>query len=191
MEPLIRLACPDDAPRIQEIYAPIVRDTIISFELEPPTVEEMGERIRATLVTHPWLVSQTEDGVVGYAYATHHRARAAYQWAVDVSVYVDAAHRRAGMGRELYRALLAALPLQGFHAAYAGIALPNPASVGVHEALGFVPVGIYSRVGYKLGAWHDVGWWQRDLLPRGGEPRPPVTLAEVRDTPEFRVALGA
>jgi len=114
------------------------------------------------------------DGrVVGYAYGSKHRDRAAYAWSVDVSVYVDAAHHRAGIGRALYSSLLALLRLQGFYAAHAGITLPNVASVGLHESFGFRLVGIYAKVGYKRSAWHDVGWWQLPLRERKGKPAPP------------------
>jgi len=113
----------------------------------------------------------------GYAYASAHRTRAAYQWSVDVSVYVRADVRRAGVGRAVYRSLFALLAVQGYYNAYAGITLPNPASVGLHESLGFHPVGVYGAVGYKLGAWHDVGWWHLSLRPRS---MPPDSLADLR-----------
>ena len=106
----------------------------------------------------------------GYAYASRHRDRAAYQWSIDVSVYVRADAHRRGIGRALYAALLRIVVAQGFYNAYAGITLPNPASVGLHESFGFRPVGMYRRVGHKLGAWHDVGWWALDLQPRPASP---------------------
>ena len=115
-----------------------------------------------TLPEHPWLVAE-RDHVVGYAYAASHGSRAAYRWSTDVSVYVDQAARGQGVGRALYRALFKVLDLQGFREAFAGITLPNGASVALHESLGFVPVGIYRQVGWKLGAWHDVGHWQRRI----------------------------
>lgn len=189
MSARIRLADPADAAACQAIYAPIVRDTIISFELEPPTVDEMAARIRTTLPTHPWLVCETAGVLSGYAYAGPHRTRAAYGWAADVSVYVDGARRRSGVGRALYAALLDVLPLQNVHAAFAGITLPNPASVGLHEALGFTPVGVYHRVGWKLGAWHDVGWWERELRPRTAAPEPVRPLGAVAGTEAWVDAL--
>jgi L-amino acid N-acyltransferase YncA len=142
---LIRPSTEADAPAIQAIYAPIVRDTAISFEDVPPTVAEIAERIRATLPTYPYFVCETQDGVLGFAYAGAHRARAAYRWSVDVTVYVDAAAHRRGIGLALYRHLIDILERQGFHAAFAGIALPNPKSIGLHEALGFVHLGTYAR----------------------------------------------
>jgi phosphinothricin acetyltransferase len=159
----IRSATAADAPAILAIYAPVVRDTIISFETEIPTVHEMADRIDTTLKTHPYLVAHANGAMAGYAYAGHHRARSAYRWSADVTVYVAPEARRSGVARALYGRLLPMLVEREFHAAFAGIALPNPASVALHEAMGFVPVGIYREVGFKFGRWHDVGWWQRLL----------------------------
>ena len=190
ISPTIREATGDDAAHIQAIYAPIVCATTISFELEPPSVDEIRRRILHTLPALPWLVCQREQ-LLGYAYASQHRSRAAYQWSVDVSVYVHEQARRMHIGRALYTALFEILALQGFFNAYAGIALPNPASVGIHESLGFVPVGVYRGVGYKLGAWHDVGWWQLALQPHTDKPTPPCTLDEVRGSAGWHEALSA
>jgi phosphinothricin acetyltransferase len=176
MSTTIRVACPEDAEAILAIYTPIVRETAISFEVEPPTYVEMHERIATTLRRLPWLVCEHQGKVLGYVYASPHRARAAYQWSVDVSVYIQAKARRTGIGRALYHALFQLLSLQGFYQCFAGITLPNPASVGLHEALGFQPVGVYQAVGYKLGGWHDVGWWQRALQPRPSLPTPPTAF---------------
>ena len=168
----------DDAMALHAIYAPIVRDTVISFEVEPPTIEEMRDRVTETMARWPWLVCEIEGQVQGFAYASRHRARPAYQWSVDVTVYVHPQRRRSGMGRALYVSLLALLERQGFSSAFAGIALPNPGSVGLHEALGFRPVGVYRRVGFKHGAWHDVGWWQLELGASAAPP-PPVAITEL------------
>lgn len=176
---MIRLARAGDARGIVAIYAPIVRDTVISFETRVPTVEEMAGRVEKTLATHPWLVEERDGQVVGYAYATQHRAREAYQWSVDVSCYVHPDARGQGIGAALYRALLGVLRKQGYHCAYAGIALPNPASVRLHESVGFTPVGIYRESGYKLGAWRDTGWWQRRLGEAPPDPDPPTPLAQL------------
>jgi phosphinothricin acetyltransferase len=123
----------------------------------------MAGRIDAYGQSHAWLVAERDGAMAGYAYGSPHRTRAAYASSCDVAVYVDPAHSRRGIGRALYGAVLSALAGKGFHAAFAGIALPNDASVGLHEAMGFTPVGIYREVGWKLGAWRDVGWWQRLL----------------------------
>jgi len=176
-----RLATPADGASIAAIYRPYVTDAATSFELTPPTAEEMARRITAGLPLAPWLVCVDDSGqVLGYAYAGRHRDRAAYQWSCDVTVYIHGDQHRRGIGRALYDRLLGLLRLQGFFVAHAGITLPNPGSVGLHEALGFRPVGIYPAVGWKLGAWRDVGWWQLPLQARPGQPAPPLTLAEAQ-----------
>ncbi|MCC6458749.1 MAG: N-acetyltransferase [Caldilineaceae bacterium] len=201
----IRTVTVEDAPSIQAIYAPYVANTVISFEAAPPSVEEMAQRIQKTVNKFPWLVCVTdaqkgsgspENGepgthpaLVGYAYASTHRERAAYQWSVDVSVYVHPDFQRRSIGRGLYTALFALLRLQGYVNAYAGIALPNPASVGMHTALGFQAVGVYRQVGYKLGAWHDVGWWGLCLTTAPCEPLPLRPISDFVDTPAWSHAI--
>jgi L-amino acid N-acyltransferase YncA len=148
-----------------------VTDSSISFEAEPPTADQMAERIRAA---HEWLVAERDGQVVGYAYGGTHRTRTAYQWTVEVSAYVDRSMHRSGIGRELYTALFDRLRQRGFRLLVAGITLPNEASVGIHEAMGFEPVGVYKNIGYKVGRWWDVGWWQLDMgAPEGAEPPDP------------------
>jgi L-amino acid N-acyltransferase YncA len=191
MMPLIRLAQESDAGRIQTIYGPIVSDTVTSFEAEVPTVDEMGRRVMETLPHHPWLVCEHQGEVLGYVYGSKHRARTAYQWSVEVSAYIHAQARRQGLGRALYVSLFKILVLQGFYNAYAGITLPNPGSVGLHEALGFQPVGIFRDVGYKFGAWHAVGWWQLPLQPPTADPAPPLPLDVVIRSPGWDAALAA
>ena len=160
---VIRPTAVADAAAMHAIYAPIVETTAISFEEVPPTIGEMAERIETTLRSYPYLVAEIGGSVVGFAYGGAHRTRAAYRWSVDVTIYVAEPVRGRGVGRALYGALLPALAECGFHAAFAGIALPNPGSVALHEAMGFTLLGIYREVGFKLGRWHDVGWWQRLL----------------------------
>jgi len=191
MTATIRLATEADAEGIVAIYAPIVRETAISFEVEAPDVNAMRRRITETLAHLPWLVCERRGEVLGYAYASTHRTRAAYQWSVDVSVYVHARIRRSGVGKALYTSLLRFLDLQGFYNVYAGITLPNPASVRLHESLEFQPVGVYRAVGYKLGAWHDVGWWHLALRPHAVPPGPPVDFGQIQDAPESHTALAA
>lgn len=175
----LRLATPADAGGVHDIYAPIVCETAISFELEPPTVDEMRRRITSTLTNYPWLVCEVDGLVAGYAYAGPHGVRGAYQWAADVSVYNHGSFRGRGIGRALYAALLEILARQGVRQACAGITLPNDASVGLHEAMGFRPLGVYPDIGYKLGAWHSVGWWQRALAPASDPPPIPVMLPQL------------
>jgi L-amino acid N-acyltransferase YncA len=188
---IIRLATERDAQQIAAIYAPNVTDTVISFETEAPSAEEMRKRVGAILKRYPWLVCerQEEGGVLGYAYASAHGLRAAYRWSVDVSVYVRADARREGVGRALYTSLFAVLELQGFYNAYAGATLPNPASVGLHEALGFRAVGVYRGVGHKMGAWHDVVWWHLPLRERVPDPDPPAELPSVVGSEGWEAAL--
>lgn len=188
---MIRMATAADAGAIARIYAPIVEQTVISFETVPPTEADMERRVSAVLAYAPWLVCGRGGDILGFAYASRHRERAAYLWSVDVSVYVDEACRRSGVGRALYTSLLALLRRQGFFVAHAGVALPNPGSVGLHESLGFRPIGVYPQVGYKLGAWHDVGWWQLPLQAHAANPTPPLTPSEAQRDPAWREALEA
>ena len=154
-----------------------------------PTVEEMRRRIAKTLKSLPWLVCESDGRVIGYAYASAHRERAAYRWAVDVSAYVSDGSRRSGVGRALYTSLFALLRLQGFCTAVAGVTLPNPGSVGLHEAMGFQSVGIYRGIGFKCGQWHDVAWYQLALRECTGAPAEPLNFAGVRDLPRWPEAL--
>ena len=182
VDPLLRHADPArDAATCAAIYAPFVSEGAESFEEDAPTAAELARRMERTMRTHPWLVLEDAGRVVGYAYASQHRARAAYRWAADVAVYVDRAHHGRGAGRRLYSALLELLRRQGLRIACAGITMPNDASIGLHRALGFELVGTYRSIGFKQGAWRDVSWWQLLLAPAGdegppAEPGPPVRL---------------
>jgi L-amino acid N-acyltransferase YncA len=173
---LVRCATAADAAACADIYRPYVLDTAISFETDPPTAAEMADRIEKALALHEWLALEVDERVTGYAYAGQFNPRAAYRWAVETSVYIDRDGRRAGGGRMLYAELLKRLAERGFRQAFAGIAQPNEASDALHAAFGFVPAGLYRRVGWKLGAWHDVAWWQLDLLGPGDDG-PPVPIA--------------
>lgn len=160
----IRAATTADAARCAEIYRPFVTDNWVSFETDPPDAAEMAARIAAYSASHAWLVAEAPSGeIAGYAYGSPHRTRAAYATSADVAVYVDPAFARQGVGRMLYETLFPPLRQKGCHAAFAGIALPNPGSIGLHEAMGFTPIGVYREVGWKMGGWRDVGWWQRLL----------------------------
>lgn len=177
----IRDAEPErDAAACAAIYRPHVEGSAVSFEEVAPDAAAMAARIEATQATHPWLVAEDGEEVRGFAYGCRHRERAAYRWAADVSVYVDAGARGAGVGRALYAELLDRLRAAGLRTACAGITLPNEASVALHESFGFEPVGVYRRIGWKDGAWRDVGWWQAELRPPGpvppAEPGPPPRL---------------
>ncbi len=192
MAPIIRLATGDDAPAIQTIYAPFCEaGSHVSFEVEPPSVEEMRRRVVKTLAMHPWLVAEEDSQILGYVYAGPHRERAAYRWSVDVSVYIGEGRRRAGVGRGLYRSLFEVLRLQGFVTAFAGATLPNEASVGLHRAVGFEEVGVYRRVGFKAEAWRDVIWWRLTLREPPAEPAEPLTVDEVSRLPGWAEALAS
>ncbi len=190
MSARIRFAGETDAVAIAAIYRPIVESTAISFETVPPDPDEIARRIAETTREHPWLVCEIGDRVAGYAYATKHRVRSAYKWSVDTSVYVEESFRQSGVGRGLYGSLFAILSAQGYFNAFAGIALPNAASAGLHEALGFKKIGVYQRVGYKFGEWRDVGWWQLDLRAHEESPAEPLTMAEARALPEWDTLLA-
>jgi phosphinothricin acetyltransferase len=184
VDPLLRHVDPArDAAACAAIYAPFVTDGAASFEEIAPTPAQFAARIARMTRTHPWLVLEDAGRVVGYAYASEHHARAAYRWAADVAVYVDPGHHGRGAGRRLYAALLELLRRQGLRIACAGIALPNDASVALHRAVGFEPVGTYPAIGWKAGAWRDVAWWQLQLAPGErddagppAEPGPPARL---------------
>jgi phosphinothricin acetyltransferase len=171
---LIRPATTADAAAMLAIYAPYVRDTPITFEVDVPAQPEFEARIVKAQAGWAWLAAEADGQVIGYAYAGTHHERAAYRTSVNVSVYVHAAHRRGGVARALYAELFAVLARRGYCQAIAGITLPNDASVGLHRAMGFTPVGTYRKIGFKLGAWHDVMWLQREL--RAGLPPPQVPL---------------
>ena len=180
---LIRPANPGlDAEAIATIYAPYVNDTVISFEDAAPTAAEMAARIERLTKTHAWLVAEADGEILGYAYGCPHRERAAYRWATEVSVYVDPRHQRRGAGRALYETLLGRLADLGYRIALAGIALPNDASVGLHEACGFEPVGVYRGIGFKRGTWWDVGWWQCELARDTRDSQPPDLTRDTRDS---------
>jgi L-amino acid N-acyltransferase YncA len=187
----IRLANEQDAASIRRIYAPYVLETAISFETAPPSEDQMRQRLAAVLQTLPWLLCENEGDVLGFAYASRHRERHAYRWAVDVAVYVDSSYHRSGIGRGLYCSLLPMLSALGYYQAYAGIALPNESSVGLHEAMGFKRLAVYPSVGFKLGRWHDVGWWLLTLQEPVREPAEPRPLTELAETSEFAAFLAA
>ena len=178
----IRLADADrDAEAIARIYHPAVARTAASFEEVPAGPAEMADRVRSTLLRTPWLVATDGETVIGYAYADGHRERAGYRWSVNVSAYDDGRWHRRGVGRGLYDALLSMLRRQGFVNVYAAITLPNPGSVALHESIGMRRIGVYERVGYKLGAWHDVAWYGMRLAEPAYPPPEPTGLPSLAD----------
>lgn len=164
----IRPALAEDCEAFARIYRPIVLHTSISYEEEPPDAAELAKRLAAVTLRHPWLAAEEGGEIFGYAYATTFRARVGYRFVCESSVYVADAARGRGVGVALYRVLLDVLRRQGFATVYAGISLPNDASIRLHERVGFRPVGVFHRAGWKLGRFHDAGFWELSL--RDGEP---------------------
>jgi phosphinothricin acetyltransferase len=171
----IRAASAEDAAAIAEIYRPYVAETSISFETEPPDSAEIARRIAAGGELYPWLGAEEDGSLLGYAYASPFRPRAAYRFAVETTVYVRQGAHGRGIGAALYAPLLDTLERQGFTQAIGAISLPNPASVRLHERFGFRHAGTYEGVGYKLGRWHDVGLWQRALAAPTEPPEEPLS----------------
>lgn len=161
--PLIRPARDDDVAAMLDIYRPYVEGTAVSFEERVPTPDEFAARVRSVAAGWSWLVAEDDARVVGYAYGAQLRERAAYRWSVETTVYVAATAQRRSVGRRLYEALFAQLAAAGYCNAYAAVALPNDASVALHCAVGFVPIGTFPRVGFKFGQWRDVAWFHRPL----------------------------
>jgi phosphinothricin acetyltransferase len=155
---------PEDAEACRAIYAPFVTDTWVSFEEEVPSVREMKRRIEGYGASHGWVVAEADGAVAGYAYGSPYRLREAYRFSCDVAIYIPKEKAGQGIGRALYAELLPMLARRDMHAAFAGIALPNDASIALHEAAGFEKIGVYREVGWKFDGWRDVGWWQK-LLP--------------------------
>ena len=186
----IRFAGPTDAAGILAIYGPYCESTSVSFEVVAPTIEQIQERISRITADYPWLVGEIDGQIAGYVYASRHHERAAYRWSVDVAVYVALGRQRRGVGRILYETLFSILRKQGHFKAFAGITLPNPASVGLHESLGFRPAAIYRGVGHKFGRWLDVGWWQRDLQPERDNPTEPQPFRSMHDDAAVAAALA-
>lgn len=189
--PRLRLATEADAEAVRRIYAPYVEDTAITFELTPPSADDLRDRIQKKLVDFPWLVCEVGDNIVGYAYAGPVQKREAYQWSVESSVYVDETAHGQGIGSELYESLFALLELQGYIRVYALVTLPNPASVSIHESFGFEQEAEFEKMGHKNGAWHDVGWWSLALRDHPDDPYPPLSLSAAKDLDGWDEALGA
>lgn len=205
----IRVATPDDAGAVRDIYAPFCESTAVTFEETPPTATEMAERIESTLEDYPWLVcevdnaeqrgasnrTQSDGEIVGYAYAHRLRERRAYDWVVELSIYVAEGARGAGVGRALYESLFAVLERQGIRDGYAVTTLPNPETVGFHERMGFERVGDFPAVGYTEDEWRDIAWWRRSIGEKTDAPDRPRSFTELRADSdvdlESLVAAGA
>lgn len=185
----IRLATPGDAAAVVAIYAPYCDGSAVSFEQVAPTADEMAQRIAAVTTQRPWIVLEDDGAVVGYTYAGPHNERWAYRWSVNTAIYISRTHQRRGAGRALYAALFDLLRRLGHYKAIAGITLPNTASVRLHEAMGFELAGVYRDIGYKLGSWRDVAWYQASIQPVPPEPREPRAIATLQGTAEWDDAV--
>jgi L-amino acid N-acyltransferase YncA len=187
---ILRLATPADGAACAALYRPYVEGSPISFERTAPDADEMGRRIAGVMERTPWLVAEIDGVVRGYAYGIRHRERAAYDWTVETTVYVDEAFPRHGIGQACMRALLEILRTQGFHLVVAGVTLPNVSSVALHTALGFRSIGTYPAIGYKDGRWYDVGWFGLELGQRPEAPVPIRPITELVGSPELERALA-
>lgn len=180
----VRLAAPEDAADILAVYAPYITDTAITFETEPPSPADFAKRVAAVTAEYPYLVVERAGRIVAYAYAHRAQQRAAYGWNAELSVYARADCARRGLGRALYGALLELLRLQHVRNVYGVVALPNPGSEGLHRHFGFTLLGVHPHAGYKLGAWHDVGWFGLDL----GCAQPPAPFLPIDQVDPAAVA---
>ena len=169
----IRFAAPDDAPYVLAVYAPYVTDTAITFECSVPSSQDYAVMIANLSGVYPFLLAECEGRVVGFAYASRYRPREAFAPCVSTSIYIVPGAQRRRLGRSLYYCLLRLLKAQGYGVAYAAITIPNPASAALHASLGFTPVGVFPKAGYKLGRWHDMMWLQKELVERSGPPAQP------------------
>lgn len=186
----IRLANTNDAAGILAIYAPYCESTPITFETAPPTLEQMQDRIKNVMANYPWLVAEENGRVLGYVYGTRFRERAGYRWTSEVAVYIAEDAKRRRLGKALYTSLFAILRAQGIAKAIAGITVPNPASVRLHESVGFVRTGTFPGVGYKDGNWLDVGWWQLQLRPEVPHPSEPELFSKLQNTGAVAAAIA-
>ncbi len=186
----IRLIGENDTQQVLDIYRPYVLDTAITFEYEVPSAAEYQERITTNTEHYPWLVCLQHDQIVGFAYGSKHRYKTAYQWSVESTVYLSPAAHGKGIGRLLYETLFELLKLQGYFNVYAGVAIPNAKSEGFHKALGFEVIGDFKKIGYKLGEWHDVKWFQLHLATHTDQPPVPESMQAIRDSEAFMKILS-
>ncbi len=186
----IRLVTPLDSAALLEIYAPYVKNTVITFEYEVPTITEFSGRIANITKKYPWLVCETNGRIVGYAYASQFHERSAYDWSVDASVYVHPDYQGKKIGAALYSCLFDLLKLQGFYNVYAIITGANQRSLDFHQSFGFKPAGLYHKVGYKFNQWQDVQWLALTIKDHSQPPQKPKSVDDIKDTPEFDLAVS-
>lgn len=185
----IRLIHPNDAQATLEIYRPYVEKTIISFEYDAPGIDEWETRIKTITADYPWLVCEHNNEIIGYAYASKHRNRTAYSWAVESTIYLSEKFHHKGIAGILYETLFELLRVQGYINVYAGVGVPNIKSEKFHLAAGFYEIGYFKNIGFKFGAWHDTRWFQLHLTDHPANPMKPKTLPEILDTPALKTIL--
>lgn len=185
MNKKIRLATEVDSSQILEIYKPFIMDTVITFEYDVPSLMDFTKRINNIQKKYPWLVCEIDGNIVGYAYASPFHERAAYDWSVDFSIYINPKYHGKRIGKALYFALVEVLKLQGYCNAYALVTLPNVKSEGIHESFGFKSVGVCKKVGYKFGEWRDVKWFELELQKHSKVPPVLKIINEISNTIEF------
>lgn len=181
----IRLIRKTDAAAALAVYRPYVQNSVITFDYEVPSLEEFSEKIRTITAEYPWLVCEYEGKIAGYAYGSRHRSKAAYQWSPESTIYVAEEFHGTGIARLLYKTVFEILLLQRFVNVFAGVTLPNPASENFHRSLGFTEIGVFKNIGYKLGKWNDVRWFQLQLSEWKTEPGEPLLIGAVATTEAF------
>jgi phosphinothricin acetyltransferase len=181
----IRFVKENDAPAILEIYKPYVLHTAITFEYDVPAIDEYLEWIKVNTSEYPWLVCTLNEKIVGYAYASKFRYRTAYQWSPESTIYLSPDAQGKGIAGVLYRTLFSILELQGYFNVYAGVAIPNAKSEGLHLALGFKEIGVFENIGYKLGKWHNTRWFQLKLKEHTEQPESPLKVDSIKHRPEL------
>ena len=182
----LRIATPEDAADILEIYAPFIEGSTITAEEVVPSLEDFRARMESTLKDYPWIVCYDENGeILGYTYASRHQQRSAYRYSVNLSIYVNPRHHRNHVATDLYRCLFEMLSYQGYKNAFAAVIIPNPQSAAFHHSLGFRPVAVFSKVTYKLGRWNDMEWFQYVLSERVKQPAPILSFSEIKDSREI------
>jgi phosphinothricin acetyltransferase len=182
----IRLATEDDSAAMLAIYSEYIRNTAISFEYEVPSVSEFSNRIKNVTEKYPWLICEVNGECVGYAYASKHRERSAYQWSVDYSIYLKPEYYARHIATALYTALTELIRMQGYYNAYAGVTIPNEKSEGLHESFGFKPVGVYHNAGFKHGKWHDVKWYELTISEHASNPEATKTIDQIKQTEAYQ-----
>jgi L-amino acid N-acyltransferase YncA len=186
----IRLIEAKDTAGALAVYEPYVISTPVTFEYEVPSLEDFAKKIKTNTSKYPWLVCLQNGVVIGYAYASDFRYRAAYQWSHESTIYLSEAAQGKGLGRILYETLFSVLTLQGYYNVFAGVAIPNKKSEGLHTSLGFEDIGIFRKVGYKLGQWHDTRWFQLTLSPHIYNPATPALIGEIASSAQFEKIIA-